>query len=122
MMVDVADGWPERSDVDQAWREVLAGVRSRESVQAWSAPWVEGDLSVGPASDVMVSNGLQYLHGLGLSTRGEDGLRRYMFDDAEAHRRYEDWLARCADYDQDPEGWLQRQRDLARARIAAERD
>jgi hypothetical protein len=122
MMPVMVDGWPDRSEVDQAWREVIAGARSRESVHDWSVPWVEGDLAHGPASDLMVSNGLQYLHGLALSTRDGDGLHRYMFDDPEVVARYEAWLARCTDYDQDPEGWSRRQIEIARKAFAAERD
>jgi hypothetical protein len=117
----MADGWPYRSEVDQAWREVIAGARSRESVHDWSVPWVEGDLAHGRASDLMVSNGLQYLHGLYLSTRDGAGLRQYMFDDPEVVARYEAWLARCADYDKDPEGWSRRQMEIAHQAIAAER-
>jgi len=69
----------------------------------------------------MVSSGLLYLHGLDLATRDADGLRRYTFDDREVVARYEAWLARCSEYDQDPEGWSRRQMEIARKAIAAER-
>jgi hypothetical protein len=119
-MSDMAGGWPERSEVDQAWREVIAGARSRGSAHDWAVPWVEGDLAHEPLSDVMVRNGLQYLHGLDMLTRDDDGLR-YTLDDSEVVGRYEAWLARCADYDKDPEGWSRRRLELARQAIAAER-
>ncbi|WP_295699423.1 hypothetical protein [Lapillicoccus sp.] len=118
----MADGWPDRSEVKSAWREVIAGARSRESAHDWAVPWVEGHLAHGPASDLMVSDGLLYLHGLDLLTRDGDGLRRYMFEDLEVVARYEDWLARCSGYDQDPEGWSRDRRELARRAFAAERD
>src|SRR5262245_39319539 len=121
MMRGVANGWPDRSEVDQAWREVIAGARSRESAHEWAVPWVEGDLAHGRPPDLMVSNGLLYLHGLDLLIRAGDGLRQYTFDDSEVVGRYQAWLTRCADYDKDPEGWSRRQMELARQAIEAER-
>jgi len=117
----VSDGWPDRTAVDEAWRDVLSGARSREDVRDWTVPWVEGQLGVGRASDLMVSNGLQYLHGLGLSNRSPDGLRAYMFDDDDAAARYKAWQVRCLEYDLDPAGWSERQIALAKQRIAEER-
>lgn len=121
MMRSMTRGWPNRTEVDQVWREVIASARSRESAHDWAFPWVEGDLAHGRAPDSMVSNGLLYLHGLDLVMRDGDGLRQYQFDDAEVVTRYEAWIARCADYDEDPEGWSQRQMELARRAIARER-
>jgi hypothetical protein len=78
MMRVMTDGWPNRSEVDDAWREVIAGARSRGSAHDWIVPWVEGEFAHGRASDLMISNGRQYLHGLDLVTRYGDGLRQYV--------------------------------------------
>lgn len=72
----MSDGWPERGEVDEAWRALISGARSREDVHDWTVPWVEGQLDVGPPEDLMVGNGLQYLHGLDLLSSGADGLRQ----------------------------------------------
>lgn len=62
------DGWPLRASVEAAWRSVAAGQRTRESVHNWSVPWVEGHLEVDRPRDLMVGTGLQYLHGLDMTT------------------------------------------------------
>ena len=121
MIFGVENCWPDRSEVNQAWRDVISGARNRESAHDWAVPWMEGDRGRGLAPDLMVSNGLTYLHGLDLLVRDANGLRQYMFDDAEVLTRYQAWLARCVEYDKDPQGWSQRQMEVARAAIAAER-
>lgn len=117
----MAGDWPQRSEVDQAWREVIASARSRESVHDWTVPWIEGDRAHERASDLMVSDGLLYLHGRDMLTTDSAGLRTYVLSDAEVVQRYEAWLTRCIAYDQDPEGWSHRQVEIARKVAAAER-
>ena len=122
------DGWPLRHAVEAAWREVIAGQRSRESVHDWSVPWVEGDAAHGHPKDLMVASGLQYLHGLDMTTTPETpnlvshgGAGSYVLSADEITARLEYWLVMCREYDDDPEGFVQRRRELARQRIARER-
>lgn len=115
------EGWPLRSALEAAWRQVIAGERTRESVHDWSGPWVEGKAKVGPPRDVMVGTGLQYLHGLDMTAApalpnliSHGGSGSYVLSDSEVAARLEHWLGMCRDYDADPDGFLQRVRDRSR--------
>jgi hypothetical protein len=121
-MRSMTDDWPDRSEVDQAWREVIASARSRESAHDWAVPWVEGELAHEYCPDAMVRDGLLTLHGFDLWCRDSDGLRRYQVDDDEVVVRYQEWIACCAEYDQDPEGWRRRRVELAWHAVARWRD
>ena len=57
------DGWPLRAGVEAAWREVIAGERTRESVHDWSVPWVEGHAAHGRPKDLMVGSGFRTFSG-----------------------------------------------------------
>jgi hypothetical protein len=122
------DGWPLRAAVEAAWREVIAGERTRESVHDWSVPWVEGEAAHRRPKDLMAGSGLQYLHGLdmtakpetpGLVSHGGPGI--YVLSADEVAARLEYWLGMCREYDDDPEGFVQRARERARQSIAGER-
>jgi hypothetical protein len=122
------DGWPLRAQVETAWREVIAGQRSRESVHEWAVPWVEGDAAHSRPRDLMVGMGLQYLHGLDMTARpenpdliGHGGRGTYVLSADEVAARLEYWLGRCREYDEDPEGSVQRAMERARQSIASER-
>ena len=124
-MVTGDDGWPLRAAVEAAWREVIAGERTRESVHDWAAPWVEGKVPVGPPRDLLAGSGLQYLHGLDMTSMPETpnlishgGPGGYVLSADEVAARLEYWLGQCREYDNDPEGFVQRARERARQRIA----
>jgi hypothetical protein len=115
------DGWPLRASVEAAWRSVITGERTRESVHNWSVPWVEGHRAVGPPGDLMVGTGLQYLHGLDMAAdpvrldlTAHGGGARYVLSDDEVSARFAHWLALCSEYDEDPEGFRQRAQERAR--------
>jgi hypothetical protein len=122
------DGWPSRAAVEAAWREVIAGERTRESVHDWSVPWVEGDAAHDRPRDLMVSSGLQYLHGLDMTAKPETpnlishgGQGSYVLSVHEITTRLDHWLGMCREYDDDPEGFVQRAKERARQIIARER-
>ena len=122
------DGWPLRAAVEAAWREVIAGGRTRESVHDWSVPWVEGDAAHGRPEDLMVGSGLQYLHGLDMTAKpetpnliGHGGPGGYVLSADEVAARLEHWLGMCDEFDDDPDGFVQRARERARQSIARER-
>jgi hypothetical protein len=115
------DGWPLRASVEAAWRGVIAGERTRESVHDWSVPWVEGDAAHGRPRDLMVSSGLQYLHGLDMTANpetpgsiGHGGQGNYVLSVDEIAARLDHWLVMCREYDDDPEGFVRRARERAR--------
>ena len=127
-MVIGEDGWPVRSSVEAAWREVIAGERTRESVHDWSVPWVEGEAAHVRPNDLAAANGLQYLHGLDMKAKPEtpnlvhhDGSGSYVLSADEVAARLDEWLGLCREYDEDPERFVHRRRELARQRIAEER-
>jgi hypothetical protein len=110
-----------RAAVEAAWREVIAGERTRESVHDWSVPWVEGDAAHNRPKDLMVGSGLQYLHGLDMTARPETpnlishgGPGNYVLSADEVAARLGHWLGTCREYDDDPEGFVQRARERAR--------
>jgi hypothetical protein len=120
-MVIGEDGWPSRSSVETAWRQVISGDRTRENVHAWSAPWVEGSVGVGRPHDVMVGTGLQYLHGLDMtadpgspSVIGHGGPGSYVLSDHEVRAHFEHWIGMCREFDDDPQAFVQRRHDQAR--------
>jgi hypothetical protein len=122
------DGWPSRAAVEAAWREVIAGERTRESVHDWSVPWVEGEAAHSRPRDLMVSSGLLYLHGLDMTAKpetpgltGHGGQGSYVLSVDEVAARLDYWLRMCREYDDDPEGFVQRARERARQSIARER-
>lgn len=114
------DGWPLRTAVEAAWREVIAGRRTRESVHDWSVPWVEG-VDVDRPLDAMADASLLRLHGLDMTSHpetpnlvGHGGPGRYVLSDAEVAKRLEQWLGGCREYYEDPAGFAQRAGDEAR--------
>jgi hypothetical protein len=122
------DGWPLRAEVVAAWRAVIAGERTRESVHDWSVPWVEGEFAIGPPRDLMAGTGLQYLHGLDMTADpgspgliGHGGSGRYVLSGDEMAGTLAHWLALCRDYDGDPEGFPQRARDRALRALQAKK-
>lgn len=126
-MVIGPSGWPSRSDVETAWRAVASGQRSREDVHDWSVPWIEGDRDHATLPDPLVLTGLTYLHGLdmtvvperpGALTHGGPG--PYLLSDGEVADTLAQWLRRCHEYDQDPEGF--RRQNLERALAYREAD
>lgn len=59
----VSSRWPLRVEVEQAWRDVIAGRRTREDVHLWAKPFVEGDMVLDGQVHPLVLSGLHYLHG-----------------------------------------------------------
>jgi hypothetical protein len=118
------DGWPLRSSVEAAWRQVIAGGRTRESVHDWSVPWVER-IDVGRPGDSMVMSGLQYLHGLDMTAGAtapggagpyvaHGGPDPYLLSDREVATGLNHWLGICREYDDDPAGFVARRLEAAR--------
>lgn len=117
----LGEGWPLRSSVETAWREVIAGRRTRESVHDWAAPWVEGRVDAGRPADARVESGLQHLHELDMTSRpeapdlvGHGGPGDYVLSDDEVAKQLEHWLGGCREYDDDPAGFAERARERAR--------
>ena len=103
---DGDDGWPSRASVEAAWRAVIAGARTRESVHDWSVPWVEGDAGNVRPRDPMVLTGLQSLHGLDMTALpatpnlvSHGGSGNYVLSEQEVVASLERWLGRCRKYD-----------------------
>jgi hypothetical protein len=104
---------------------LIEGRTTREAVNAWVVPWVEGDTSI---EDPMVLSALTHLHGFDL-TRHPDhptwvahgGGGRYLHSAAHITEELTRWRGRCDEYDADPPGWTERAHALARQAIEAER-
>lgn len=121
-----ASAWPKRSEVEAAWRAVLAGELSREDGHAWAARWVEA-IDTPRSHDRMVNLGLLYLHGFDMASRpespnlihhGRPGEYRKSW--AEIASDLDEWLATCREYDRDPVAW--RAEKVAAAKAAAALD
>ncbi|WP_405492213.1 hypothetical protein [Nocardia sp. NBC_00511] len=112
---------PRRSAIEVVWRQVVAGVTTREAAHDWAVVWVEHAPDMSWPDDGMIEAGLLYLHGLDM-TRVRDspnlichgGPGRYVLSEAEVAGRLEHWLKMCSEYDCDPEKFRQRALEKAR--------
>jgi len=133
-MVSSSSLWPLRAEVEQAWRDVIAGRRTREDVHLWAKPYVEGEKAPDPRAQPVIKSGLYYLHGLDLTSRpgqsawwqlahgGEDDTRTYVFSDDTVRANLEHWLGQCRSFDADPEEFMRHRRRLAAAEFGREID
>ncbi len=123
-----------RAEVEEAWRDVIAGRRTREDVHLWTEPFVEGDMAPDALVQPLVELGLYYLHGLDLASRlgqsawwhlthgDDDGTRQYVFSDSTVRANLEHWLEQCRSFDADPEEFARHRRRLAAAEFRREID
>ncbi|MFE6857635.1 hypothetical protein [Nocardia sp. NPDC057668] len=109
-------GFPDRSAIEEMWRQVVLGAVSREIAHDWVAPWIEDDdpQRFWPA-DEMVEAGLMYLHGLDMTQDtdrsnviGHGGPGLYVLSESEVAERLSHWLEMCREYDTDPVGFRRR--------------
>ena len=109
-----------RATVAQMWRAVLEGTVSRSDAHAWAAQWVDADDP--DVRDPMVWSALQRLHGFDLVwtspaqttvRHGGPGVDVHPLRDIRS--ALATWRAACEEYDADPEGYVRRMRERARA-------
>lgn len=91
---------PSRQEVEQKWRELLAGASSREEIAAWARLWVWAPMKV--EAEVLVMSALQALDGFDMThdlakpnliRHGGDGPgRRYYHSDDHVRGELERWL------------------------------
>jgi hypothetical protein len=118
---------PSRADVDEHWRAVARGEIAREAVSAWAEPLMFAEYGTEP--DLLVMQALQYLHGLDMTYRSEDGRLlghgppgAYVRNQDDIWSELHEWRRRCRDYDADPVGWIAARHRDAVAEIQRERN
>ena len=109
---------PTRAEVDDLWAAVAAGRLSREAAHDWAEPRMFADV---PSDDAMVMSALQNIHGLDMTYGSADERLvghgppgSYLRSLDEVRAELEHWRARCLEFDQDPDGF--RERNVARTR------
>jgi hypothetical protein len=92
------------------WRDLIAGIVTREEVHSWAAPWVEERWDELPP---LVEGAMQTLHGFditydvdrpNLMGHGPGGPGDpYYHADAHIREQFALWQADCARFDADPD-------------------
>ncbi|MFB6523081.1 hypothetical protein [Streptomyces sp. NPDC056401] len=122
---------PGRVEVAARWHALARGEVTRETVHAWAVPWVEGEGALVDFEDPLVVTALQYLHGFdlcqdpsrpGVVWHGTAGEGEWCHSPDDIANGLTRWQAKCALYDEDPQGWIQAVREQARASIQAEEE
>ncbi|MER5763896.1 hypothetical protein [Streptomyces sp. NPDC002082] len=122
---------PGRVEVAARWHALARGKVTRESVHAWAVPWVEGEGALVDFEDPLAVTALQYLHGFdlcqdpgrpGVVWHGTAGEGQWCHSHEDIAGGLTRWQAKCALYDEDPQGWIQTVREQARAAIQAEEE
>ena len=103
--------YPGRADIEQMWRAVIAGERSKEEISACVEPIMLAEFS--PDFDAMTATALQWLHGFDLVADATDttALRQggpgdYLRSISEVNAQLERWLEECEDYDRNPQAFM----------------
>jgi hypothetical protein len=118
---------PSREDVATRWRAVARGEVPREAVSSWAEPLMFASYTTKP--DLLVMQGLQYLHGFDLSYHSNDQRLighgppgDYIRTLEEVAEEFTAWEQRCAAYDENPAGWIAARRRDAEGSARHERD
>lgn len=113
---------PTRGQLTDRWRQLIAGETTRESTAAWANCWMLSPRQV--EAEMLVMSAVQHLDGFdmthALASRnlvrhgGKSSDRVYYHSDDHVADELARWLDKLAEYDADPEGFLQRIRDRNR--------
>lgn len=117
---------PSREDVASRWQAVARGDVPREVASQWAEPLMFAEFDTRP--DVLVMQALQHLHGFDMTYRSEDHRLvghgppgEYVRTLGQVAEEFDAWVARCAAYDADPEGWSAARRREAETHVREER-
>ncbi|MCP4960166.1 MAG: hypothetical protein GY925_12970 [Actinomycetia bacterium] len=113
---------PTRQEVEEKWRDLIAGSRSRAETAAWARLWAWAPMKV--EAEVLVMSALQHLDGFDMTRDPTDRNlvrhgghidgRPYLHSDQHIAEELTGWLSGLDEHDRDPDGFFERIRERAR--------